>query len=545
MQDIPGPDQITVADVCELYKAMGMRELAETTKPNVFLSLRDFAEEFGHKKVVDCKPVELIAYMQSNEPRWKSAHTRAWRLAAIKRAFNWALDLQLVAANPFARVRVHGAKARRKPMSDDVYQALLRNSPAIWRRLLVFLRFTGSRTCEASALCWKHIDLANGVAILPEHKTANRTGKPRIIPLSPVAVKLLVWMKTHRQASVVGLLEKLLSTGPKHASQVWRFARQWGVSNRAMFKARKRLGVERYRVGGDGPGGWDEYRLPPGHVVPPDPIASDRVFLSTIGLPQNKNCMSQYVRRLAAQGIVPKGTSLYQLRHAYGTRGIRNNVSIKLVSLAMGHTRVATTEIYVDNEAVSEQVLEAVTQINHGKAATLKLGKIQEPREIVMPTYGQTIEEMSTKAIVLPNANGVKPHSPVPITPTISIPSGVDPAGVLMQKLLAKLGELEANKPPPRARKPKVTIARTVKPCEQAAYDAYCWALAQSPELAKANDPEVYAWLIKREDCPHKVPRLQETFRRYLGAARLLFDCRKRPMTTRIDPPTPTKEAQP
>jgi integrase len=63
----------------------------------------------------------------------------------------------------------------------------------------VFLRFTGCRPGEAARLRWQDIDLDNGVIVLRRHKTAKKTKKPRVIPLHPVVVKLLIFLKRLNQ----------------------------------------------------------------------------------------------------------------------------------------------------------------------------------------------------------------------------------------------------------------------------------------------------------------------------------------------------------
>ena len=543
MTELPAPDQITCGRVCEMYLKMGTKDISPAWFDIVKPALKEFGGQFGERRVIDCRAVELLAYMQAHEHLWKSAWTRLGRLAAIKRAFNWAWDIGLINANPFMRVKVTGPRTRRKPMSDEHYQSILRNSPPAWRRFVVFLRFTGARTAEGSALRWRHIDLARGVAVLLEHKTAKKTGKPRIIPLSPVVVKLLVWMRTHRQASVTGLLEKFLANGPKRIKEVCVYMQHYGASARAMHRARICLGVEKIRVGGNGPKGYYEYRLPDNYIVPADPTLSDLVFTTSRGYPLNKSNMNCYIRRLRNRGVIPLGVSLYCLRHAYGTRGIKNGVAIKLVSLAMGHASVETTEIYIDENSLDDEVAKAVLQINHGinaEFSTAAPKPIEPPRMVEMPTYGAPIGEMNTTGIFLPSRSGDKSLPVVPVDPDAQRqPATPQPTNeTLMSLLLQKLSEVNS---PKRTR--TVVPPDSLTPSQQAAWDAYYWAIGQDPALTTATDPVIFHWLKQRADCPYVTPPMQDTFRRYISAARLLFDQRKRILTERkpleAEPPTP------
>jgi integrase len=90
-------------------------------------------------------------------------------------------------------------------MTDDEFENLLvgcegrkcRQTPSPaerFRELLRFLRLSGARTCEASRLTWPDIDLDHALIVLKRHKTSRmqREPKPRVIPLVPELVELLV-----------------------------------------------------------------------------------------------------------------------------------------------------------------------------------------------------------------------------------------------------------------------------------------------------------------------------------------------------------------
>jgi integrase len=80
-------------------------------------------------------------------------------------------------------------------MTDDEFQTLLRGSDAAFRRFLIFLKFTGCRPGKAASMRWADVDFEQRAVVLKEHKTARKTGRPRIIPLVPTVVKLLLWMR--------------------------------------------------------------------------------------------------------------------------------------------------------------------------------------------------------------------------------------------------------------------------------------------------------------------------------------------------------------
>src|SRR5262249_44851072 len=81
------------------------------------------------------------------------------------------------------------------------FQTLLRGSDRAFRRFLVFLKFTGCRPGEAASMRWADVRFEEGSVVLQEHKTARKTGRPRIIPLVPKGKKPLLWVGANAKAT--------------------------------------------------------------------------------------------------------------------------------------------------------------------------------------------------------------------------------------------------------------------------------------------------------------------------------------------------------
>jgi integrase len=142
------------------------------------------------------------------------------------RPFNWAAKKRLIPGNPFRGVEKIEGEPRR-PLTDAEFQALLRHA-TVWkkrrravgrypsgrkvcpsdqknrcrpspagrfRQVLVFLRYTGCRPGEAIRLKWSNVDLQAQELVLHRHKTSKKTRKPRRVPIHPVVLKLLIFIK--------------------------------------------------------------------------------------------------------------------------------------------------------------------------------------------------------------------------------------------------------------------------------------------------------------------------------------------------------------
>lgn len=196
----PGPvyDPKTVQELVDLYLAAEAANLSPDNLANKQAVFARFVPDFGHLRPDECQPLQLATWINEH-PEWQSGWTVQRVLNDIKRVFNWAVGNNLIRDNPFRSVRVPRRKIKRRgrPMRHAEYMAGLRSSAPEFRRVLMFLRFSGCRPCEMRELVWDEIDWDGGRLILGNHKTITmmRDASPRRIYLHPILIRLLRWMK--------------------------------------------------------------------------------------------------------------------------------------------------------------------------------------------------------------------------------------------------------------------------------------------------------------------------------------------------------------
>jgi integrase len=190
----------TVHQVITMYLAQARRDLSARSYETVSCILRRFDKACGKLRIANCRPYDLQCWLNEH-PEYASEWYRRCVISSIKRAFNWGVEMELVGRNPFAKLRSRGRANRRRPMTDEEFQVLLRGSDRAFRRFLIFLKFTGCRPGEAASMRWADVDFEQRAVVLKEHKTARKTGRPRIIPLVPTVVKLLLWMRERARAN--------------------------------------------------------------------------------------------------------------------------------------------------------------------------------------------------------------------------------------------------------------------------------------------------------------------------------------------------------
>jgi integrase len=355
-------------------------------------------------------------------------------------------------------------------MKEDEFQACLRHTDVYFRRFLIALKFTGARPSELSRLKWTDIDWNRGLASLDKHKTAQKTGKPRVIVFVPQMLKMLAIIKRDQHGPAAVELRRILESAPDRtasASHVSFQMKQRGFSDRALYSARESIGAVSERKGGWGPHGYHVYRLPDNAVtkVPPHP---EFVFLCSRHRPWLRMAMVTKFKRLRKAADLPADCKMYCTRHLFATRAVKLGVNMKAVATLLGHT--------------DTKMLERIYCHVDGDHAFLR--------------------EAAASAVNLAG-------SPVP--------AAVPADAVAWEELM----EAKYPKAKPKAKKP--SKRRGTRPalleCEQSAYDAFNFAVANDGYVA--TDIEAYEWLLGRPEFAGKLPPSSHAFARYLRRARL------------------------
>jgi hypothetical protein len=113
----PGQCQ-TVHEVIEMYVAEARRDLSARSYETISCILRRFDESAGQLTLAECRPFDLQCWLNEH-PEYRSEWYRRCVISSIKRAFNWAYEMELIGRNPFARLRSRARPQCRRPMTDN------------------------------------------------------------------------------------------------------------------------------------------------------------------------------------------------------------------------------------------------------------------------------------------------------------------------------------------------------------------------------------------------------------------------------------------
>lgn len=109
----------------------------------------------------------------------------------MKWAFAWAVSQGLLAKNPFAGVKIGRTNRREHLITRDDRDRIFAAVPdQAFRDFLTAFQETGCRPSEVVRVTAADCNLETGVWILKDHKTAEETGRDRVVYLTPAMVDL-------------------------------------------------------------------------------------------------------------------------------------------------------------------------------------------------------------------------------------------------------------------------------------------------------------------------------------------------------------------
>lgn len=187
---------------------------------------RDIISYFGEKKKlaqIDTESVKRYLKFLNTEARTQkgdpySAETRVHHYNALRNILGYAKRMRYIKENPCdyltTKEKPHKEKKQVDFLSPDKIRrfiACLEDEPLFWKAFMNVLITTGLRRGEALALTWADIDpdkltitVCKNVTIdksAPEKYRvgSTKTGKSRVVPISPRVYGLLVQLKRERE----------------------------------------------------------------------------------------------------------------------------------------------------------------------------------------------------------------------------------------------------------------------------------------------------------------------------------------------------------
>jgi integrase len=189
-------DAETVAELAELYLKKWALPRKRSAAEDERILRKDVLPAWGRRKAKDIVRRDVIVLLDRIVDRG-SPVTANRTLAVVRRMFGWALEQDIVTANPCLGVKAPGKETRRdRVLSTDeiagLWRALENPEIPVSRPIRLALKFqlvTAQRKGEVIDAKWGEFDLDEGIWTIGANRSKN--GLTHRVPLSPLALRVL------------------------------------------------------------------------------------------------------------------------------------------------------------------------------------------------------------------------------------------------------------------------------------------------------------------------------------------------------------------
>ena len=186
--EMPSEKQMTFAELADLFLDYCLHHCTPYCYQSYRYYLQSFCELVGTQLVTKLKPFQVTKWLERH-PNWKGSQRHA--IGTVQRTCNWAISQGLIANNPFRGIKKPGSKQRTRILTKDERKAIMETvRDESFRDFLFALQETGCRPSEVARVTAADVNLEQGIWFLARHKTMQKTGRPRIIYLTPAMIEL-------------------------------------------------------------------------------------------------------------------------------------------------------------------------------------------------------------------------------------------------------------------------------------------------------------------------------------------------------------------
>jgi site-specific recombinase XerD len=206
--------------------------------------LKAFAEYFNGRKWKSIRPLEVNEYLD-HAGQGLSDSTRRHNVVALQTLQAFALKEKLEKRRIFEKLEKPRMGQRERVATEDEVDRILAGASVEFRLIFAALGQTGCRPGELCGLQIDQIDWdkgEHGLIVIQNHKTARKTGRPRIIPIGWKFAALLRMVIGERTSGAVFLSQAGRPWSPAHLSGMHRRLRDAAGLDRQLVLYSRRHG---------------------------------------------------------------------------------------------------------------------------------------------------------------------------------------------------------------------------------------------------------------------------------------------------------------
>lgn len=343
---LPPPAKLAVRDVVEKYladprlKRDPSTKLSVTTVHRMRELWRLYGQNIASLKVADFKDTKRAIGALYDELRTGLAGRTILHLhRMLHRAFQWALEDEIIAVNVFASVKSPTAESSEaRALSQDEAARFFAKAREIefagmrFEDFYLLAALTGARRGELAALKWTAVDFDGKVLTIREALASTRASKDE---RANGAVAIVTKAPKSGRSRVVPLDDDALAVLRRISSR------------QAADKLRHRVSGSYYESG--------------------------LVFTDEYGQPIPLDYYTKAFRAVANAAQLPQELSLHSLRHTFASWSLGNGTDLTAVQQILGHS-VPSTTLNIYSHAIAGSREKAV----QGVAAALRTARTAE-----------------------------------------------------------------------------------------------------------------------------------------------------------------------
>lgn len=179
---------MTIRELIAAFLAWNSRHRKPPTQKFYSARLRLFLAKFSDRPAASLTSLEIDEYLHEAGQRGRGGQpasdtTRHHNAVALTTLQNWAVREKLIPAPWFGRLEKPRVGRRERVPTADEIRRLLKDASPRFRLIYSALACSGARPGELVKAHVSDVDWTKGAIVIKEHKTAGKTGKPRVIPI--------------------------------------------------------------------------------------------------------------------------------------------------------------------------------------------------------------------------------------------------------------------------------------------------------------------------------------------------------------------------
>lgn len=183
-----GQPPLLCVTVCDQFLDHSQLYNAESTYQWHKFILSRFAKDNRTLLANAIRPFHVSNWVNSQK-NWTTCKRTA--IGIVQRVFSWAKSQGLIQENPLAGMKKPPQRRRERVVTEEERNQILSLiRDAEFRDFVIALQQTGCRPAEVANVTAANVDVQNGLWVLKQHKTLHKTGKPRIIYLTPSMLEM-------------------------------------------------------------------------------------------------------------------------------------------------------------------------------------------------------------------------------------------------------------------------------------------------------------------------------------------------------------------